>query len=587
MAQVEKHNTFTHKHHNINLLWASLFIEELIRHGISDFCIAPGSRSTPLTLAAAKHPNAKTHVHFDERGLGFLALGLSQASAKPVVVIVTSGTAVANLYPAVIEAKQSHIPLIIISADRPPELIDCTANQAIEQHKIFADYPVFFCQIPSPTTSIKSNFLLTTIDQGLFQQGMTLGPIHFNMAFTEPFYPQNETIDFSAYLSSLKGWETHQSPFTVYHHANSPAQHNSLSSHVFPESQKIDLNAQRILVVVGRIKDKKQALAIERFCIQSNLVLFSDVQSQLQGSPHNINGYDLLLENENFKQLVQQTDLILQFSDHLISKRLSQLISSSTATIWEISEHKQRLDPSHCVGQRFVTYPSCFIQQVSNSKSIDNTWFNKVNRYKTTLTTITNEYVTDDKISEINCTAYMLNQSTDNIVLANSMAIRLADMFAQTEAHIYSNRGASGIDGLIATAVGIAKNNGSPTSLLIGDTSFLYDLNSLTLLQQLQQPFVIVLLNNDGGGIFNLLPVPESEKQVFYQLPHALTFKNTCDQFSIRYQQPTTFSEFKTHYQDALITEDNKTTLIEVCVSNQLTATQLQAIKEQLQHAII
>ena len=587
MAQVEKQNTFTHKYHNINLLWASLFIEELVRHGINDFCIAPGSRSTPLTLAAAKHPNAKTHVHFDERGLGFLALGLSQASAKPVVVIVTSGTAVANLYPAVIEAKQSNVPLIIISADRPPELIDCTANQAIDQRKIFADYPVFFCQIPSPTTSIKSNFLLTTIDQGLFQQQMKLGPIHFNIAFTEPFYPQNETIDFKAYLSSLKGWDTHQSPFTIYHNANSAAQNKSLSSNVFPENQKIDLNAQKILVVVGRIKDKKQALAIERFCIQFNLILFSDIQSQLQGSSHNINGYDLLLENENFKQLLQQTDLILQFSDHLISKRLNQLISSSTATIWEISEYTQRLDPSHCVGQRFVIHPSSFVTQAINSKSIDNTWFNTVTCYKSALATITNEYVTGEQMSEINCATYMLNQSTNNIVLANSMAIRLADMFAQTEAHIYSNRGASGIDGLVATAIGIAKNKKTSTSLVIGDTSFLYDLNSLTLLTQLQQPFVIVLLNNDGGGIFNLLPVPESEKQVFYQLPHGLTFKNTCAQFSINYQQPTTFSEFKTHYQDALITKDNKTTLIEVCVSNQLTATQLQAIKEQLQHAII
>ena len=238
MAQVEKHSTFTHKHHNINLLWASLFIEELVRHGINDFCIAPGSRSTPLTLAAAKHPNAKTHVHFDERGLGFLALGLSQASAKPVVVIVTSGTAVANLYPAVIEAKQSNVPLIIISADRPPELIDCTANQAIDQRKIFADYPVFFCQIPSPTTSIKSNFLLTTIDQGLFQQQMKLGPIHFNMAFTEPFYPQNETIDFKAYLSSLKGWDTHQSPFTIYHNANSAAQTNHCQAMYFQKTKK-------------------------------------------------------------------------------------------------------------------------------------------------------------------------------------------------------------------------------------------------------------------------------------------------------------------------------------------------------------
>ncbi|MFT7423836.1 MAG: 2-succinyl-5-enolpyruvyl-6-hydroxy-3-cyclohexene-1-carboxylate synthase, partial [Psychromonas sp.] len=119
--------SFAHEFSNINLLWASLFIEELVRNGISDFCIAPGSRSTPLTLAADQHKEAHTHVHFDERGLGFFALGLSLFSRKPVVIITTSGTAVANLYPAVIEAKLSAIPLIVLSADRPVELIDCGA----------------------------------------------------------------------------------------------------------------------------------------------------------------------------------------------------------------------------------------------------------------------------------------------------------------------------------------------------------------------------------------------------------------------------------------------------------------------------
>ena len=142
---------------NINLLWASLIIEELVRNGISDFCIAPGSRSTPLTLAAASHKKANTHVHFDERGLGFLALGLSLYSRKPVVIITTSGTAVANLYPTIIEARQSGIPLIVLSADRPLELIDCGANQAIDQFRIFSHYPVFFAQIPSATTEKRSS----------------------------------------------------------------------------------------------------------------------------------------------------------------------------------------------------------------------------------------------------------------------------------------------------------------------------------------------------------------------------------------------------------------------------------------------
>ena len=141
-------SSFAHKFSNINLLWASLLIEELVRNGISDFCIAPGSRSTPLTLAVAAHKQANAHVHFDERGLGFFALGLSLFSHQPVVIITTSGTAVANLYPAVIEAKQAAIPLIVLSADRPVELLDCGANQAIDQCRIFSHYPVFFCANP-------------------------------------------------------------------------------------------------------------------------------------------------------------------------------------------------------------------------------------------------------------------------------------------------------------------------------------------------------------------------------------------------------------------------------------------------------
>ena len=583
MTQVDQY-TFSQQHHNINLLWSSLLVEELTRHNITDFCIAPGSRSTPLTLAVANHPTAKSHIHFDERGLGFLALGLSQATSKPVVIITTSGTAVANLYPAVIEARQSQIPLIILSADRPPELINCTANQAIEQHKIFADYPVYFQQLPSPTETIKSNFLLTSLNQGLFQQRIHQGPIHFNLAIPEPFYPSGERIDFQDYLNSLKHWNTNKAPFTTY---NQPLTQNAQSA---PHDSKnsIDLNATKVLVVVGRIKEKKQAQAIQQFCEQFNLLLLADVQSQLQGSDNNTHGYDLLLENTKFKQLIEQSELILQFSDHVVSKRLNQLISTSTSPIWEISEQNNLIDPAHCVSQRFVMSPNHFVTQICNTKNSDQGWLKAINEYKAALPKITHHYLQDEQISEINTSAYILNQATDNIVLGNSLAIRLTDMFAQTNASIYSNRGASGIDGLIATAVGIAKNSDIATSLLIGDTSFLYDLNSLALLKQLQHPFVIVLLNNDGGGIFNLLPVPKAQQQRFYQNPHNLTFEKTCEQFSINYLRPTNFLEFKQHYQQAKTKQaSNKTTLIEVCINNQLTPNQLAAIKDKVQNAVI
>jgi 2-succinyl-5-enolpyruvyl-6-hydroxy-3-cyclohexene-1-carboxylate synthase len=575
MSQLSAQHRFPHDYHNINLLWASIFIEELIRHGVKDFCIAPGSRSTPLTLAVANHIKAKSHVHFDERGLGFLALGLSQASLKPVVVITTSGTAVANLYPAVIEAKQSHIPLIIISADRPSELINCAANQAIDQVNIFTHYPVFFNQLPSPSTAINSNVLLTTIDQGLFQQQINQGPIHFNIAFSEPFYPQGETRNFKNYLASLKGWDKHNRPFT---------DHQQLNQRIVNEN-KLDLAAQKIIVIVGRISDQQQALAIQQFCQAFNLVLLADVQSQLQASPNNILGYDLLLENTHFKQQLLQAELILQFSDHMVSKRLNQFIGESLASIWAISEYSQRIDPTHSMSRRIYSSAEQFIKTVINSQHIDQKWQHTLKQYENRLSSITTAYCHDTQLSEINCSTFLLNNAVGQVLLSNSMSIRLADMFAQTQVQIYSNRGASGIEGLIATAVGIAKNNHKTTHLLIGDTSFLYDLNSLHLLAQLNKALIIILLNNDGGGIFNLLPVPKAQQENYYQLPHGLTFQKTCEQFSINYSQPINFAAFKHEYEKA--TKQNNSTLIEVCISNQLTATQLQVIKEQIQDATL
>jgi 2-succinyl-5-enolpyruvyl-6-hydroxy-3-cyclohexene-1-carboxylate synthase len=575
MSQLDAQYRFRHDYHNINLLWGSLFIEELVRHGIEDFCIAPGSRSTPLTLAVAKHAKTTSHVHLDERGLGYLALGLSQASSKPVVIIITSGTAVANLYPAVIEAKQSHIPLIIISADRPTELINCMANQAIDQVNIFGGYPVFFSQLPAPSISLSSNALLTTIDQGLFQQRINQGPIHFNIAFNEPFYPQGETINFKHYLTSLKGWDLHHSPFTDYQQINQ----------LVTNENKLDLAASKIIVVVGRIKDQKQAVAIQQFCQAFSLVLLADIQSQLQSSANNIVGYDLLLENKHFKQHLSQAELILQFSDHIVSKRLNQFIEHFSGNIWAISEHSQRIDPTHTVSKQFHCTPEQFTKNIINNQYIDSQWFLRFKQYESLFSPLKARYCQEEQLSEINCSTYLLNSTLSNVVLANSMAIRLADMFAQTNARIYSNRGASGIEGLIATAVGIAKNNHETTFLLIGDTSFLYDLNSLQLLTQSHKPLVIILLNNDGGGIFNLLPVPVEQQQKYYQLPHGLTFQKTCEQFSINYSQPTSFSEFKSEYAKA--SQQNKSTLIEVCTSNQLTATQLQVIKEQIQNATL
>lgn len=175
-----------------NRRWAELLLEALTRHGLRHICIAPGSRSTPLTIAAAANNKLICHTHFDERGLGHLALGLSKASREPVAVIVTSGTAVANLYPSLIEASLTGERVVFLTADRPPELMDCGANQAIRQNGIFASHPCQTISLPRPTVDIPASWLVSVIDHNM--ANLRHGALHINCPFAEPLYGNEELL---------------------------------------------------------------------------------------------------------------------------------------------------------------------------------------------------------------------------------------------------------------------------------------------------------------------------------------------------------------------------------------------------------
>jgi len=568
--------TFSPTAGNINLLWASIFIEELIRHNITDFCIAPGSRSTPLTLAVANHPKATAHLHFDERGLGFLALGLSQASQKPVVIITTSGTAVANLYPAVIEARQSGTPLIIISADRPATLIDCGANQAIEQQSIFANYPLFFAQIIQPSTEVKANYLLTTIDSGLNKQQLQTGPIHFNIAFCEPLYPSEQTKSYQGYLSSLKNWQKSDLPFTQFVNK----QHSTL-----PNCHT--LNDKKVLIVLAKMDCNQQAKAVSQYCNDNNIPLFADIQSSQSGTTNALHHYDLLLINNDFKALLQQADVIVQFGEHLVSKRLTTFMANFDGELQVVKAGDRRIDPNHQVDIRFNCDAIDWIEaQELTPSTIKHRWADNLKQCHDRLSEqVIKPFINAQPFSEMSVIQQLdlqlLKQTP--LFIGNSMPIRFADMLMScNDNRIYTNRGASGIDGLLATAIGVAKKAGKTTTLLIGDNSFLYDLNSLGLLKQLETSFIIIVINNDGGAIFNLLPVPEKQKETFYQLPHGLNFKASCEQFCIDYHNPNQLTEFEEAYNECL---NSHHSLIEITLDNQQSASQLEQLKELISNA--
>ncbi|MWL73371.1 2-succinyl-5-enolpyruvyl-6-hydroxy-3-cyclohexene-1-carboxylic-acid synthase, partial [Escherichia coli] len=195
---------------SFNRRWATVILEALTRHGVRHICIAPGSRSTPLTLAAADNPAFIHHTHFDERGLGHLALGLAKASREPVAVIVTSGTAVANLYPALIEAGLTGEKLILLTADRPPELIDCGANQAIRQQAMFATHPTQTLSLPRPTRDIPARWLVSTVDNAV--GSLRQGALHINCPFAEPLYGEMDNADLD-WQQALGDWWQSDKPW--------------------------------------------------------------------------------------------------------------------------------------------------------------------------------------------------------------------------------------------------------------------------------------------------------------------------------------------------------------------------------------
>src|SRR3989338_7934656 len=335
----------------INLYWSSLIIEELIRCGVELFCIAPGSRSSMLTVAAAENKRAKTLVHFDERGLAFHALGYVSATKRPCVIITTSGTAVANLFPSVIEASKKKIPLIILTADRPPELRYTGANQTIDQVKIFGDYVKWFFDFPTPTDEISPEFVLTTIDQLVYRaQSETLGPVHINCMFREPLTPKESTYPKIIINQKIEDWLKQKSPFTIYHKSESKIRDKDIAA----LSAKLR-NIKSGIIAVGKLSSKTEQDAALKLAHRLGWPIFADVTSGLRLSsqdPNLIHYFDRILSSDSWKKKMN-VDGVLHLGGRLTSKHWYTFIEDKKLTDYiMVLNHPLRNDPNHQVSAR-------------------------------------------------------------------------------------------------------------------------------------------------------------------------------------------------------------------------------------------
>lgn len=567
----------------LNQVWAELIIEELVRYGVKHVCIAPGSRSTPLTLAASEHQHLSIHTHFDERGLGFLALGIAKASKEAVAVIVTSGTAVANLLPAIAESGLTKEKLILLTADRPVELINCGANQAINQQGIFSSHVCHSLQLPSPSINIPAQWLLSRLDQACFVQQEQGGAIHINCPFPEPFYGKKDNDLVRDYLAPIQEWKA---AFSAY------IQQPRYSSVVTVSPQWMKTAQKKGIVIIGKVT-LKEAQAAAKLAQELGWPVLADPQSGYYSSWAH---YDLWLQNKACVELLVDIECVLQFGARLVSKRLSAWLDKYQQDYYLIDPHFELLDASCHSHVRYRADITAWCQAHTESLTERDCFFDhapsllwseslKVASLNA-LALARSMACHSETLSELSF-ALTIGQKVESCdwFIGNSLIVRLLDMVGElNQQHTYTNRGASGIDGLIATAVGVQRANQNPLLALVGDTSLLYDLNSLALLKQATQPVVIVVMNNDGGGIFDLLPVDEKKKDDFYRMPHQLEFSHAAAMFGLAYHRPETLSCAMSMINDGL---QNGIHLVEINTPAGQAGEELTRLFQTIQHATL
>ena len=577
---------------NLNHLWAQLLVEELTRSGVDTFFLAPGSRSTPLTTAVARHPTARAIMHFDERGTAFAALGYGRVTGRPAGWITTSGTAVANGLPAVVEAATDGIPLLLLTADRPPELRDTGANQTIDQVKIFGEYVRWHADLPTPTTDIAPTMVLTTADQAMHRATrIPRGPVHLNCMFRKPLEPHPDGVDYSDYTATLAAWATGTAPYTHYptsRPAPSPTEIDAVADAV--------TSTDRGLLVAGRLDTQVEQRAVRRLAEHLGWPLIPDVTSGLRlgrdASDTRIAYADQVLTSAAFRDEISPT-AVLHVGGRFVSKRVQQYLEATRpAHHIVIRPDPARIDPGHQVSRHIESDVASFCMALADRvvSSGETEWIRRWTRANAAVRRQIEHFATDgDALSEPFVAHHLAQHvpADQALILASSMPVRDVNRYGAADGAavpVVANRGTSGIDGTVATASGVAVGRNAPATLLIGDLALLHDVNSLALLRDV--PVIVIVVNNDGGGIFHFLPIADHTDvfESYFATPHQRSFKQAAALFDLPYTHPTTKADFEAAYHRAC--EQGTAALIEVATDRAENHALHEALEQHVIRAI-
>ena len=509
----------------MNDLYAKQIVHHLVEQGVRRVCLSPGSRSTPLAFALAQEERLEKLIHFDERGAGFHAYGYAKGSKTPVALVVTSGTAVANLFPAVMEAALEEVPLLVITADRPPELRDCGANQTCDQVKVFGSHVRWYFEIPCPDSNIPAGFIGSTIAHAVYRATHApKGPVHINCLFREPFLSELD-------LETL--------PSVHYEQI-----HTTLSQVAIEQWAKKLSQIEKGVIVVGALTSTRSLKSILTLAEILDWPILPDILSGLrsEGLHHNVIPYhDLVLKIAPHLK----PDCILHFGDRLVSKPVMQWIEHSAPTLYTmVNDSPTRNDPSHALTHRIQCDPPLFCEQIIPHLQRRVSWLNTWKTISQVVEGHVDEYIPAS--SEPGLVRFLHHHLPPHyaLFLANSMPIRDANNFFFPRFHrgpIFGKRGTSGIDGNIAAIIGLAEGLQRPTIGIIGDQTALHDLNSLAQIQKCKVPVTLLVINNFGGGIFSFLPIAQKNEvfEDYFAAAHTWNFEYAAKMFNIPYISTT------------------------------------------------
>lgn len=528
------------------------FVAELFHSGITDVVVSPGSRSTPMAMVMAEHPELKVHIHVDERSAAFFALGIAKATNRPVAILCTSGTAAANYFPAIVEARYSRVPLLVLTADRPHELREVGAPQAIDQIHLYGQHVKWFAEMAPPENSEEMIRYARTVcaRAAAIAAQAPAGPVHLNFPFREPLIPRLDENLFQMNDRPQGYVKVHNGDLTV--------------SEDYLQTIAERLMGKKGVIVCGNIADGQFADAVTKLSEVLKFPILADPLSQLRSGKHKrdniIDTYDTFLRNEDAKGFLKP-DVILRFGAMPVSKALTIFLKENPGAGQIVVDGGGgwrdpallSTDMLFCRETIFCQKLLAYTEQQTDNRFLED--WKKANQLTKEMMVSLSD-ITD--LSEGKLFYELADMLPEGAALfvGNSMPIRDLDSFFlhnNKSIKIIANRGANGIDGTVSTAIGAALYS-KPLYLVLGDLTFFHDLNGLFIAKKYHINIHIILVNNNGGGIFSFLPQSEHPKnfELLFGTPLDIEFEHAVKMFNGKFTKISDWDHFRTEMKNSL-----------------------------------